>query len=402
MKRGCKMSLGHSKPEEWLRANPKTSGENLIGRPGEVALPLGRDKDRGKALLGGDTEVPGPKFHKHIRDEQEQHRNTEHSCGTQHFAKIPSPQNVSALLTGHEFPFANGACGVVCAESLHPPEFTSQMTLSWLIQAVGREEMDVQNPNRISELMKVEEAWCSSTELSMACSPRGKNKTCLMCTQHNPLQHLELVWLRKVFPCPKWDGTETFWLSPVVWYWKSLVLDSLDTKEFSWILNDWTVVSQAKQEAVLLSKIATVSSAAPHLPLKWHFIAISPHVQWAPWVIPKLRTLNVILNHRDLIKEWPTGQSPILGVCQILNGPIQTHLLERTQGPAGLGLQILLFLCSTRFVMLTLLPAQRNRDSKPFKGYKPFKEYEQTKKSLSPLATEHLQCSCTRLPECSN
>lgn len=41
-------------------------------------------------------------------------------------------------------------------------------------------------------------------------------------------------------------------------------------------------------------------------------------------------------------------------------------------------LQILLFLCSPCFVMLTFLPAQRNRESKLFK------EHEQTLKDLNP------------------
>lgn len=97
-----------------------------------------------------------------------------------------------------------------------------------------------------------------------------------------------------------------------------------------------TVVSQAKQEGVLLSKFAMVSSAAPHLPLKQHFTPLDPC---------SMSSMSYFTHrdfkHRDLIKEWPTGQVPILQVCQLLNGPIQTHL-ERARGPVGLGLQILL------------------------------------------------------------
>lgn len=65
---------------------------------------------------------------------------------------------MSGPVTVREFTFANGPCSVVCAEGLRPPEFASQITESWLIHAVGSEEMDVQNPNRIPELIKVEEA----------------------------------------------------------------------------------------------------------------------------------------------------------------------------------------------------------------------------------------------------
>lgn len=66
---------------------------------------------------------------------------------------------MSGLVTVLEFTFANGPCScAVCSAGPPPSEFTSQITESWLIQAVGSEEMDVQNPNRISELIKVEEA----------------------------------------------------------------------------------------------------------------------------------------------------------------------------------------------------------------------------------------------------
>lgn len=109
------------------------------------------------------------------------------------------------------------------------------------------------------------------------------------------------------------------------------------------------------------------------------------------------------LNHGDLIKEWPAGQLPILWVCQLLNGPVQTHLEEGTGSCRPWGSQILLALVipDLRRVPLvvscvTLLAAQRNRYSKLCK------EYEQTLKGLSPLTTKHLQRSCTRLPECSN
>lgn len=109
---------------------------------------------------------PGPKCHKHIRDEQEQHRTgstaEEHKSGGTgtrgmlSLLKSPVRMCLHSLLPRNSH--LNGPCSLLCAEGLHPPQFPSPVTTSCLIQAVGSEEMDVQNPIRILQLIKVEEA----------------------------------------------------------------------------------------------------------------------------------------------------------------------------------------------------------------------------------------------------
>lgn len=176
------MSVGHSKQ----RTNPKTQGKSDKETMG-AALPLGQ----GASSAGhreGTHRWQGrgcqSKCHKHIRDEQGQHRNTEHSCGTEFWrnwstrsaqvAKIPSLQNAPGLVAVHEFPFANGPCSVVCAEGPPPCRIYIPNYSQLANPGCGIWEMDVQNPNRIPELIKVQEVWLQQHRTQQGPFTRGK------------------------------------------------------------------------------------------------------------------------------------------------------------------------------------------------------------------------------------
>lgn len=160
------MSSGHSKPKEWLRANPKARGEADKGAE-ELALPLGlrgRDKDREGTQRWQGWGVPvqsatNTSGMSRTRSTAEEHKSGGTGTrGTLSLLKSPAFRMcLDSLLPRNSH--LNGPCSLVCAEGLHPPEFPSPITANWIIQAGGSEEMGVQNPVRTLELIKVEEAW---------------------------------------------------------------------------------------------------------------------------------------------------------------------------------------------------------------------------------------------------
>lgn len=158
----------------------------------------------------------------------------------------------------------------------------------------------------------------------MARLPGGK--TCLMCTQHLSSAAPGTRLTQENLPfgsvtCPKWDGKEIFW---VIWYWKSLFLHSLDTT----FLDSKLLDRQSRREwcypnlqwFLLLLHI-----------FKCHFIPISDPWQWAPWVIPKLRSLNMILNHRILSRNGQQDKCHPLGLSDLTWSHPKTSPWEGTE-----------------------------------------------------------------------
>lgn len=75
------------------------------------------------------------------------------------------------------------------------------------------------------------------------------------------------------------------------------------------------VVSQAKEEGMLLSKFVVVSYAVPCLPLKQRLILLELCSISSVTAVPKLRKLTVVLYLGHLINEWSKGRFPILWIC---------------------------------------------------------------------------------------